>query len=210
MRAAGHPVDAFHGLIVQFCTLWRGKEKLKMSTRAGQFVTLREVFEEVGVDAARYFFTARKTDAPLDFDLELAKERAMDNPVYYIQYMSARLSGVVEKAASDERFADEVKDGLYLPQSIDLSPLGEEDLAVLRALPLLGPTIEKAALDYEPHRLCTYLHELAGLFHNYYSRCRFVSEDTELSRARLYVASAIKVLVRELLGLIGVTAPDKM
>ncbi|MHC4713798.1 MAG: arginine--tRNA ligase [Planctomycetota bacterium] len=210
MRALGHPVEAFHGLIVQFCSLWRGEEKLKMSTRAGQFVTLSEVFEEVGIDATRYFFTARKTDSPLDFDLELAKQRSMDNPVYYIQYMSARLSGVLETAASDERFAPDLKDGLFLPKNTDLSPLGEEEEPLLAFLARLPDVIEKAALDLEQHRLCFYLHELASIFHNYYTRCRFVSDDTPLSRARLYLASALKVVLREQLGLIGVSAPDKM
>lgn len=210
MRALGHSVEVFHGLIVQFCALWRGSEKLKMSTRAGQFITLREVLEEVGIDATRYFFTARKTDAPLDFDLEFAKERSMENPVYYIQYVSARISGVLETAAADERFAGEMAGGLFLPEAADLSLLGQEEEPVLKVLSQLPQTIEKAAGDLEPHRLCYWLHEFAGVFHNYYSRCRFVSDDTDLSRARLYMASALKVMLSEILALIGVNAPDKM
>jgi len=210
MRALGHSTEAFHGLIVQFCALWRGSEKLKMSTRAGQFITLREVFEEVGIDATRYFFTARKTDAPLDFDLELAKQRSMENPVYYIQYVSARLSGVMETAAADERFSGEMIDGLFLPEAADLSPLGEDEEPLLKCLSRLPQTVEKAAETLEPHRLCHWLHEFAGLFHNYYTRCRFVSDDTATSRARLYLASALKVMLKEILALIGVSAPDKM
>ncbi len=210
MRALGHRADAFKGLIVQFCSLWRGSEKLKMSTRAGQFVTLREVFEEVGIDATRYFFAARKTDSPLDFDLELAKKQSMDNPVYYIQYMSARLSGILEKAAADERFAGEFSDGLYLSEDADLLALGEEEDVILRFLLQLPVTMEKAAESLEPHRLCAYLYDLAGLFHTYYAKCWFVSDDTRLSKARLYFASALKALVREMLALIGVSAPEKM
>jgi arginyl-tRNA synthetase len=210
MRALGHPADAFTGLIVQFCALWRGKEKLKMSTRAGQFVTLREVFEEAGIDATRYFFTARKTDSPLDFDLELAKKQSMDNPVYYIQYMSARISGVLETAAKEERFAGEFKDGLFLSKDVDLSRLGAQEEEILRFLLQMPVAIEKAAENLEPHRLCGYLYDLAGLFHNYYAKNRFVSEDTELSRARLYFGSVLKVMLVETLGLIGITAPGKM
>jgi arginyl-tRNA synthetase len=210
MRALGHPVEAFTGLIIQFCSLWRGKEKLKMSTRAAQFVTVREVFEEVGIDATRYFFTARKTDSPLDFDLELAKKQSMDNPVYYIQYMSARLSGVLGTAAGDARFAAGFKDGLYLPGGVDLAPLGAEEEPLLRMLLQLPVVIEKSAENLEPHRLCGYLYDLAGLFHNYYSKCRFVSDDEALSRARLYFASALKMLLIETLGLIGIAAPEKM
>jgi len=210
MRALGHPVESFHGLIVQFCSLWRGKEKLKMSTRAGQFVTLREVFEEVGIDATRYFFTARKTDSPLEFDLELAKKQSMDNPVYYVQYMTARLAGVMETAAADPRFAGELKGGLFLPADCDLSPLGAEEEPLLRQLLQLPVAVEKAAENLEPHRLCGYLYDLAGLFHNYYAKCRFVSDDERLSRARLYLASALKVLLSEILPLIGVKALEKM
>ena len=210
MRALGHPVEAFTGLIIQFCSLWRGKEKLKMSTRAAQFVTVREVFEEVGIDATRYFFTARKTDSPLDFDLELAKKQSMDNPVYYIQYMSARLSGVLGTAAGDPRFAAGFRNGLYLPAGVDLAPLGAEEEPLLRMLLQLPVVIEKSAENLEPHRLCGYLYDLAGLFHNYYTKCRFVSEDDSLSRARLYFASALRMLLVETLGLIGITAPEKM
>ena len=210
MKALSHPVENFHGLIVQFCSLWRGEEKLKMSTRAGQFVTLREVCDEVGIDATRYFFTARKTDAPLEFDLELAKRQSMDNPVYYIQYMSARLSGVIETAGRDERFAGEIHDGLFLPGEIDLSPLGAEEEPVLRMILALPSVIEKSAQALEPHRLCGWLYDLACLFHHYYAHCRFVSQDAAASRARLYMASALKVLLTETLALIGVSAPEKM
>ncbi len=210
MKALSHPVDKFHGLIIQFCSLWRGKEKLKMSTRAGQFVTLREVCDEVGIDATRYFFTARKTDAPLEFDLELAKRQSMDNPVYYIQYMAARLSGVIETAGGDKRFAGEIHDGLFLPGEIDLSPLGTEEEPILRMVLALPSVIEKSAQALEPHRLCGWLYDLACLFHHYYARCRFVSQDTAASRARLYMASALRVLLTETLALIGVSAPEKM
>lgn len=210
MRALGHPVEAFTGMMVQFCALWRGKEKLKMSTRAGQFVTVREVFEEVGVDATRYFFTALKTDSPLDFDFEKAKKQSMDNPVYYVQYMTARLAGVMETAAADPRFAGELKGGLFLPADCDLSPLGAEEEPLLRQLLQLPVAVEKAAENLEPHRLCGYLYDLAGLFHNYYAKCRFVSDDERLSRARLYLASALKVLLSEILPLIGVKALEKM
>lgn len=210
MRAVGHPVESFHGLIVQFCTLWRGSDKLKMSTRAGDFVTLREVIDEVGIDAARYFFAARKTDSPLDFDLELARRASMDNPVYYIQYMSARLSGVVETALTDERFASDIENGLFLPEEIDLDPLGAPEEPMLRAVFALPVVIEKAAETLEQHRLCGWLYEMAGLFHHYYAGNRFVSEDTAASRARLYMASALKVLLDEMLSLIGVSAPEKM
>ena len=210
MRALGHAVDAFRGLIVQFCTLWRGKEKLKMSKRAAHYITLREVFEEVGIDATRYFFTARDTNSPLDFDLELAKKQSMDNPVYYVQYMSARLTGVLDTARGDGRFAEGFREGLYVDAGADLSALGAEEEPILRHLMQWPVVIEKAAENLEPHRACGYLYELAGLFHNYYAKNRFVSEDTRLSRARLYFASALKVLLGEALGLIGVTAPGKM
>ena len=182
----------------------RGGQPLAMSTRAGEFVTLKEVVDEVGVDAARFIFLTRNTDSPLDFDLDLAKAKSSDNPVYYVQYAHARICSVFKNAAEAGLTPGEPDDDL-------LALLTEpEELAVMKHLAAFPDTVAGAALNLEPHRLTAYLTELARRFHIYYNRCRFVGEEARLSQARLILAQAVRQVTANGLGLMGVSAPESM
>ena len=217
IKALGYPRESVTMMIVQFCTLYEGKEKLKMSTRSGQFITLREVFENVGVDASRYFFLNRKTDSHLDFDLELAKKESPENPVYYIQYAHARTMSVfakaLEKAKEDPEFGLETcdfRDGMYLPREVDLSVLEENDLGLVRFLGRYPRALAKAASDLDPARLTTYLEEVASYFHNYYSYQRIITDEILGTKARLFLLSALRLVLGNALRILGIRAPEKM
>jgi arginyl-tRNA synthetase len=175
-----------------------------MSTRAGEFVTLRDVMDEVGRDAARFMFLTRRSDSPLDFDLELAKEQSADNPVYYVQYAHARISSVMRLA--EER-------GLCLPEEVhaalDRLSLPEE-LALLKQLSMYPEVVENSACFLEPHRIPYYLTQLASVFHSYYNRHRIIQADRDLAQARLYLVQAIRIVLRNALELLGVSAPETM
>lgn len=204
VQALGLGRDQLEVLLVQLVSLLRGGVPVAMSTRAGQFVTLKEVVDEVGVDAARFMFLTRSSDNSLDFDLDLAKSQSADNPVYYVQYAHARICSVFKTAAAE---------GLELPgpDQADLSYLKEdEELIIMKLLAAFPGVVEGAAVNLEPHRLTHYLLELAKSFHPYYNRFRFVSDDRDLSRARLVLAQAVRQVVANGLGLIGVSAPEKM
>jgi arginyl-tRNA synthetase len=204
VKALGYDRDQLQVLLVQLVNLLRGGTPVAMSTRAGQFVTLKEVVDEVGVDAARFLFLTRSSDSPLDFDLELAKTQTKDNPVYYVQYAHARITSVFKKAEA-EGFTE------VDPESADLTLLvEEEELGLMKFLAGFPQLVEGAALAREPHRLTHYLTELAKKFHPYYNRHKFVSEDKALSRSRLVLAQAVRQIVANGLGLLGVSAPDSM
>lgn len=191
-------------LLVQLVNLLRGGKAVAMSTRAGEFVTLKEVMEEVGVDAARYIFLTRRSDTALDFDLELAKKQSDENPVYYVQYAHARLSSV-QRQAKDQ--------GLEIPAVSDVRLdrlVTTEELALMRQLAFYPDLVEESAIALEPHRLTFYLHDLAALLHNYYYQHRIISEDLELSRARLVLITMVKTVIKNALGILGVTAPERM
>jgi arginyl-tRNA synthetase len=191
-------------LLVQLVNLLRGGVPAAMSTRAGEFVTLKEVVDEVGVDAARFSFLLRNSDSSLDFDLELAKTQSKDNPVYYVQYAHARICSVFKKA-------QDAGLGLPGPEEVDLSRLvEEEEPAIMKLLAAYPDLVGSAAASLEPHRLTHYLLELAKRFHPYYNKHRFVGDDRELSLARLFLARAVKQVVRNGLGLLGVSAPETM
>jgi arginyl-tRNA synthetase len=191
--------------LVQFAVLYRGSERVQMSTRSGSFVTLRELREEVGNDAARYFYVMRSHDQHLDFDLELAKSRASENPVYYIQYAHARIQSVFRKLGeSNHRYNQALGE-----TAIDrLDSDHEQDL--LRAIARYPEIIESAAERRSPHMLAHYLHDLAGLFHAWYNNSHFLVEEDELRNARLNLISATGQVLRNGLGLIGVSAPEEM
>jgi arginyl-tRNA synthetase len=187
--------------LVQFAVLYRAGKKVSMSTRAGEFVTLRELRQEVGNDAARFFYVLRKSDQHLDFDLDLAKSQSTDNPVYYVQYAHARISSVLEKWGGDL---------LELAQA-DLSPLdGDHELALLRQLMEFPQVIEDAARDLAPHLVAFYLKELAGGFQSYYQAVPFLVEELRIREARLALITAIGQVLRSGLRLLGVSAPEKM
>jgi len=202
LSACGSDPDRLTVALVQFAVLYRGGEKVSMSTRAGQFVTLRELRTEVGNDAARFFYVLRKSDQHLDFDLDLAKSRSNDNPVYYIQYAHARICSVFEQwGAQDTRPLDEA----------DLSALeGEHELALLDRLAAWPETLEAAAAELSPHLVAFYLKDLAGEFHSYYNAGKVLVDDLRARHARLALLDAVRTLLAAGLDLLGVTAPARM
>ncbi len=191
--------------LVQFAVLYRGKSKVQMSTRSGSFVTLRDLREEVGNDAARYFYVMRSHDQHLDFDLELAKSQASENPVYYIQYAHARIKSVFRKLdESGLRHNEAIGEAAILRLDSD----HEQEL--LRAIGRYPEVIESAADRRTPHTLAHYLYELAALFHAWYNNSHFLVEDEEIRNARLNLTAAIGQVLRNGLDLIGVSAPEEM
>jgi arginyl-tRNA synthetase len=187
--------------LVQFAVLYRGGERVPMSTRSGEFVTLRELRNEVGNDAARFFYVLRKADQHLDFDLDLAKSQSTDNPVYYVQYAHARVCSVLEQWG---RAAAELA-------GADVTALVAEHETALLALLLEYPdAVENAARDFAPHLVAFYLRELAAGFHSYYNATRLLVEDESVKRARLALAAAVRQVLRNGLALLGVSAPDRM
>jgi arginyl-tRNA synthetase len=203
--ALGGPPECFEVRLVQFVTLFRGGEKAQMSTRSGEFVTLRALRAEVGNDAARLFYVMRSNDQHLDFDLELAKARSNDNPVYYIQYAHARVASV--KRQMQERGF--VHDAVRAESS--LARLTEpQEIKLIKRLASYPETVEYCALQRAPHALVHYLRDLANDFHTYYSAHQFLVEDEVLRDARLSLALATQTVIRNGLHLVGVSAPDTM
>jgi arginyl-tRNA synthetase len=205
VEACGYRRDQFDVLLVQLVNLLRAGQPVTMSTRAGEFVTLADVVREVGRDAARFIFLTRHYDSPLDFDLELATKKTNDNPVYYVQYVHARIASIHRKAAAD---------GLDVAgvTASDLSSLETaEDIALIKALARYPEAVETAGAHMEPHRITFYLMSLAAAFHTYYNRHRVLCEDDlKLTRARLYLIAAVQTVIRNGLTLLGVSAPDSM
>jgi arginyl-tRNA synthetase len=198
-QALGHPVDELHILIVQLTTLYRAGEPVRMSTRAGEFVTLRELMDEVGVDAARFFFLIRKVDTHLDFDLELAKQKTEDNPVYYLQYAHARISNILVYAARK------------IEKDVDLTLIREaEEFDLIRKMAEYPEVLKQAAQQLEPYRVADYLRELAAAFHRFYAHHRVVSDNEPLTQARLLLTDCVRIVLRNGLEILGVSAPQKM
>lgn len=204
VEALGYERGRLEVILVQLVSLLRGGVPMAMSTRAGEFVTLKEVVDEVGSDAARFFFLTRRSDSHLDFDLETAKSQSAENPVYYIQYAHARIASVFKTAAEKGLTAPG-------PDEADLTLLAEaEETALMKHLAAFPDLVEGAAANLEPHRLTHYLTELAKHFHPYYNRHRFVSDNLELSKARLVLARAVKQVTANGLNLLGINAPESM
>ena len=192
-------------LLVQFAVLYRGEEKISMSTRSGQFVMLRELFEEVGKDAARFFYVLRGADQHMDFDLELAKSQSNDNPVYYVQYAHARVCSVFRQLADRGLSWDQTQG------ESSLSRLTEDHEHTLMGMLSRYPEIiESAALNHTPHILAHYLMDLARDFHTYYNAHHFIVDDVELSQARLTLITAVKQVIENGLTVMGVSAPETM
>ncbi len=203
--ALGGPPECFEIRLVQFVTLFRGGQKAQMSTRSGEFVTLRALREEVGNDAARLFYVMRSNDQHLDFDLELAKARSNDNPVYYIQYAHARVSSVRRQMA-ERGIAHDPARGIA-----SLALLAEpQEQRLVRRIGAFPEIIEQCAVNRAPHALVHYLRDLANDFHTYYSAHQFLVEDPALRDARVSLAYAAQVVIRNGLSLLGVSAPDTM
>ena len=204
LAALGYPPEFFDVALVQLVKVVRGGEEVKMSKRSGEFVTLRDLFEEVGVDAARYFFLMRKGASPLDFDVDLAKRQTDENPVFYVQMAHARLTGIFRTA---EREPEQVTGAL------DLAALpAPQDTELLKKLTTFPEVVDKAAREREPHRITVYLHELATTVHAWYHHTRAVGapEGPATEQARLQLARAARIVLANALGLLGITAPDRM
>ncbi len=202
IQAMGHPKESLTVLIVQLCTLRRGTEVVPMSTREGEFVTLRQVMEEVGRDAARFFFLMRTVESHLDFDLELAKKAAPENPVYYIQYAHARIARLMELPQAQQGTRSATWEAARLTQP--------EELQLLRRLREFPAAVQSAAHQLEPQGITRYLLSLAGDFHKFYDLHRVVTEDQPLTQARLALVEGTRLVLATGLGLLGVSAPTTM
>lgn len=211
MRAAigalGKPPESYHAIVHQLIHLFRGQEAVKMSKRAGTFIPLRELVDEVGKDACRFFFALRTPDSHLNFDLELAKKQSSENPVFYVQYVHARICSIFRKAAETGLFASDA--ALPMPNARYL--LAAEERALLNKLAWLPEVLLDCERLLSPHPLANYLLELAGLFHPFYEKCPVVTaEDPEEGKARLLLIAGVRDAIREGLDLLGVSAPEQM
>jgi arginyl-tRNA synthetase len=204
IEALGHDRNSLKIVLIQLVSLLRDGMPVPMSTRAGEFVTMKEVVDEVGKDAARYNFLMRRSDSHLDFDLELAKKQSNENPVYYVQYAHARICSIVRNAGEK---------GYTIPayEEVDLRCLKlPEEVNLIKTIIRFPEVVEGAAIALEPHRLTFYLNDLAALFHSYYNKHRVLSDDESLSKARLFLIKTILTVVRNALRLLGVSAPVRM
>jgi len=199
IQALGYPADVLEIIIVQIVNLLRDGEKIPMSKRAGKFVTMTDVIDEVGKDAARYFYIMRSSDSHFDFDLELAKEQSSNNPVYYIQYAHARIYSILENA-----------DDIDL-QNVDLSLLdSEEEIELIKLMARYPEVIKDSAESREPHILANYAYDLANAFHIFYNKRQVITSDEELSKARLKLVVSLHQVLKNLFTVLGIEAPNQM
>lgn len=205
LTAMGIDAERLVVKLVQFAILYRGSERVQMSTRSGSFVTLRELRDEVGKDASRFFYVTRKAEQHMDFDLELAKSESKDNPVYYIQYAHARICSMIAKLATEDMAWDKSL-GLANLERLDQ----DAEIALMQQLELYPEIIAHAAVAYEPHQIAHYLKDLASNFHTYYNAHRMKIEDVELRNARLTLSTATRQVLANGLQILGVDAPEKM
>ncbi|MDF1592848.1 MAG: arginine--tRNA ligase [Desulfobacterales bacterium] len=204
IEASGYRRDQFKVILVQLVNLLRGGLPVAMSTRSGEFVTLKDVVDEVGRDAARFIFLTRHYESPLDFDLELAKQKTNDNPVYYVQYVHARIASIARKVGEKDISTAEW-DADALARLVE-----PEEIQLMKTLARYPETVSSSAAYLEPHRITFYLMNLASCFHAYYNKHRVLAEDPILTRARLYLVLAVQKVIRNGLVLLGVSAPHKM
>ncbi len=203
--ALGYDSKKLTVLLVQFVSLWRGGEMVQMSSRSGQFVTLRDLRKEVGNDAARFYYVMRKSEQHIDFDLDLAVSQSKDNAVYYIQYAHARICRMLEKAAAtDVQFSAEA--ARQFAAKLEL----EAETEVLAKLAAYPEIVVRAANSYEPHQVGNYLKELAALFHGWYNENKVLGDNAELTQARLLLSVNVQQVLRNGLELLGVSAPESM
>jgi arginyl-tRNA synthetase len=198
IEAFGYPEDTLEVIVVQMVTLLRNGKKVPMSKRAGSFVTMKEVNREVGRDAARYYYVMRSTDSHLDFDLELAKEESTNNPVYYVQYAHARIHSILDNA---ELKAD--------AENLDLLT-HESEIELMKMLAKFPEEIKLIAESRQPHHLTTYAYDLATAFHSFYNNCRVNTDNDKLAKARLYLVNAARQVLKNILTLLGINAPEQM
>jgi len=207
IAALGKEPDSYHAIVHQLIHLFRGTEAVKMSKRAGAFISLRELIEEAGKDACRFFFALRTPDSHLNFDLELAKKQSSENPVFYVQYVHARICSIFRKAAE----TDLRKEGEDLPMPNARYLTAPEERALLLKLAWFPEVLLDSERFLSPHPLANYLMELAGLFHPFYEKCPVATaDDPEVAKARLLLIAGVRDVIREGLGLLGVSSPEQM
>jgi arginyl-tRNA synthetase len=200
VKAMGQDPGSLNIIIVQLASIFREGKPVEMSTRRGQYITLREVLDEVGVDAARFFFLMRRTSSHLNFDLEVAKKQTPENPVYYIQYAHARISSILRQSAPDKKIKD-----------VDFTLLKEkEEIDLIRKLWQFSYILNICYETHDPYMLTVYLQELAEAFHRFYDRHRVLGDEPDLTRARLHLINAARIVLARALKLLGVSAPEKM
>ena len=205
MAALGLDPNQLEILLLQMVSLFRNGELVKMSKRTGQAITLNELIEEVGTDAARYFFIMRSLDTQLDFDLDLAKSHSNENPVYYIQYANARIFSIYKQSAEN----GDVFDMTWKNTKWD--KLKEErELALIKKMAAYPEEIRKAAAERAPHRIAHFVYEMAGLFHAFYNNCHIIQSDKELEEARLALVTAVQITIANCLAVLGISAPETM
>jgi arginyl-tRNA synthetase len=204
VRALGYDDSKITVVLHQFVTLTREGKQVKMSTRKANFITVDELFDEVGPDVIRFFFLMRKADSQLEFDLDLATKESNENPVFYIQYANARLRSIQKKAVEK----NVTRTGL---EDVSLERLSlPEEMNMLKALASFPELVENAALDLAPHRIIFYLMDLAGQFHSYYNSHLVISDDKELTQARLWLAESLRIVFHNGLRMVGLSAPESM
>ncbi len=205
IAALGYDPSQLEVLLLQMVSLFRDGKPVKMSKRTGQAITLNELIEEVGTDAARYFFIMRSLDTQLDFDLDLAKSHSNENPVYYIQYAHARIYSIYHQAKEAGVNLDMDWSDVHWDTLKD-----DQELELIKKMAAFPEEIQRAARERAPHRIAHYVYELAGLFHTFYNHCRIIQEDKELEKARLALVTAVRITIANSLAILGVSAPEKM
>jgi arginyl-tRNA synthetase len=201
VAALGIEPERLKVIISQLVTLRRGQELVRVSKRSGDIITLREVIEEVGADACRFFFLSRSADSQMDFDLELAKKQSADNPVYYVQYAHARIASILRLAGQN---------GIEYGHGDIALLVTEPELTLIRKMILLPELVEIVTNTLEPHHLSYYAQDLATAFHSFYKQCRVISQNETLTAARLKLVAAAKQVLANTLHLMGMTAPERM
>ena len=215
MAAWGYP-DALEVVLGQLVTLFRNGQQVRMSKRTDEMITFRELIDEVGVDATRYMMLSKSSDQSIDFDIEVAKKKDASNPVYYVQYAHARICSILRKAAQARGIETEgiSVDDLVSALAVDGTDLSilthESELELMRKMSDFTDLVAGAARDRAPFRLTHYAQDLAALFHSFYTNCRVIGEGQEIEQARLALADSARIVLALALGLLGVSAPERM
>jgi arginyl-tRNA synthetase len=204
IEALGYPKEKLKILLVQMVTLLRGGKPVQMSKRAGEFVTLREVMDEVGVDTTKFIFLTRRPDSHLEFDLDVVKSQTSENPVFYVQYANARINSIFNHAQETGLSTERIYDADFRLLS------NPEETKIIKKLLFYTTIFEDAANTHEPHRITFYIQELSGLFHPYYNKYRVIDNDFNLSRSRLALCEAIRIVLQDGLEILGISIPEKM
>lgn len=207
IQALGHPKESFRVLLVQMVSLLKAGQPVQMSKRAGEFITLREIMDEIGPDTTKFLFLTRRSDSHLEIDIEVAKAQSNENPVFYVQYAHARINSIFEKAREAGVLSGEVP---AIPESIEASLYNDDEYRLIKKLLLYPMMFRGAASMREPHRITFFLQELAAMFHPYYHKYRVITDDAAVTDARLVLCQAVKVVLRHGLKILGVQAPEKM